>query len=246
LPLRNIFLFFGWQYFATVALLGNSSRRDYIVRTAADFDAFYANADPWRIEGARSRDKILRRSVAHFVTGKTVLELGCGEGHLTQTLFWDAARVKGIDISGVAIDRAISREMPNASFETSDFLSVPFTGYDVITAIECLYYLSVSEQNAFFEKVAHEHSKKLLIISAPIIGQNEHRRYFTHKGMLNTLAQHGISVIEFHNVNVDRKTPLANRTVANLAAALVRVPLGDLLLDALPDRLIYQRCYIAC
>jgi hypothetical protein len=52
-------------------------------------------------------------------------------------------------------------------------------------------------------------------------------------------------VIDFYNINVNRKTPLVNRTVANLAAALVRVPLGDLLLNALPDQLIYQRCYIA-
>jgi len=52
-------------------------------------------------------------------------------------------------------------------------------------------------------------------------------------------------VIDFHNINIDRKTPLVNRTVANLAAVLVRVPLGDLLLNALPDRLVYQRCYIA-
>jgi cyclopropane fatty-acyl-phospholipid synthase-like methyltransferase len=61
------------------------------VRTASDFDLFYADADPWRISAARLRDKVLRRSVARFVTGKKVLELGCGEGHLTQTIFWDAA-----------------------------------------------------------------------------------------------------------------------------------------------------------
>lgn len=69
------------------------------MRTASDFDAYYADADPWRISGARSRDEVLRRSVARFVTGKKVLELGCGEGHLTQALFWDAASVKGVDIS---------------------------------------------------------------------------------------------------------------------------------------------------
>ena len=215
------------------------------MRTESDFDAFYAKADPWSIEGARSRDKVLRRSVAQFVTGKKVLELGCGEGHLTQALFWDAASVKGIDISGVAISRATSKGMSNASFESSDFLKVSFTGYDVIAAIECLYYLSASEQEAFFDKIAREHSEKTLIISGPIIGQNEHRRYFTHKSMLDTLARHGISVIDFYNINVHRKTPLVNRTVANLAAALVRVPLGDRLLNALPDRLVYQRCYIA-
>jgi cyclopropane fatty-acyl-phospholipid synthase-like methyltransferase len=215
------------------------------LRTASDFDAFYAMVDPWHIEGARLRDRVLRRSVAQFVTGKTVLELGCGEGHLTQTLFWDAARVKGVDVSGVAINRATSKGLSNTDFENSDFLSVSFVGYDVIAAIECLYYLSEAEQEAFFDKVASQHSGKILIISGPIIGQNEHRKYFTHKSILDALARHRISVIEFHNVNVDRKTPLVNRTVANLAAALVRVPPGDLLLNVLPDRLIYQRCYIA-
>jgi predicted TPR repeat methyltransferase len=215
------------------------------VRTSSDFDAFYADADPWHISGARSRDQILRQSVARFVARKRVLELGCGEGHLTQALFWDAASVTGIDISGVAIGRAISKGISNASFENSDFLHVSYEGYGVIAAIECLYYLSSSEQEAFFDKVAREPSGKILIISGPIIGHNEHRKYFTHEGVLDTLARHGISVIEFHNVNVHRKTPLVSRTIANLAAALVRAPLGGLLLGALPDRLIYQRCYIA-
>jgi hypothetical protein len=63
--------------------------------------------------------------------------------------------------------------------------------------------------------------------------------------VLDTLTRHGISVIEFHNLNVHRKTPRVNRAAANLAAALVRAPFGGLLLNALPDRLIYQRCYIA-
>jgi len=215
------------------------------VRTASDFDAYYANIDPWRISSARSRDKALRRSVARFVTGKRVLELGCGEGHLTQALFFDAASVKGIDISGVAIGRAIAKRLPNATFENFDFLDISYEGYGVIAAIECLYYLSTSEQEAFVSKVAREHSGKPLIFSCPIIGQNEHRKYFTHKEVLDTLARHGISVIEFHNLNVHRKTARVNRAVANVAAALVRAPFGRLWLNALPDRLIYQRCYVA-
>jgi predicted TPR repeat methyltransferase len=215
------------------------------MRTASDFDAYYAEADPWHISNSHSRDEALRRSVARFVTGQKVLELGCGEGHLTQAVFWDAASVKGIDISGVAIGRAISKGLSNADFENSDFLSVSYEGYGVIVAIECLYYLSTSEQETFFAKVAREHSGKILIISAPIIGQNKHRKYFTHQGVLEALARHGISVIEFHNLDVYRKTPLVNRAVANLAAALVKAPLGGLVLNALPNRLIYQRCYIA-
>jgi predicted TPR repeat methyltransferase len=214
------------------------------LRTASDFDAHYVDVDPWRISGARSRDEVLRRSVARFVAGKKVLELGCGEGHLTQALFSDAASVKGIDISGVAIGRAIAKKLPRATFEHLDFLDFSYEGYGVIAAIECLYYLSASEQEIFFAKVAREHQGKTLIISGPIIGQNEHRRYFTHEGILETLMRHGISVVAFHNLNVYRRTPLVNRAVANLAAALTRAPLGNLMLDALPDRLIYQRCYI--
>jgi hypothetical protein len=46
-------------------------------------------------------------------------------------------------------------------------------------------------------------------------------------------------------LTVHRKTPRVNRAVANVAAALVRTPFGRFLLNALPDRLIYQRCYVA-
>src|SRR3977135_2802550 len=87
------------------------------------------------LKGPARVTKVLRRSVARFVTGKKVLELGCGEGHLTQALFWDAASVKGIDISGVAIGRAISKGLSNASFENSDFLDVSYEGYGVIAEL---------------------------------------------------------------------------------------------------------------
>ena len=208
------------------------------MRTASDFDAYYADADPWRISAKHSRDKVLRRSVAQYVAGKTVLELGCGEGHLTQALFWDAASVKGIDISGVAIGRAVSKGLPNASFEKSDFLNVSFEGYGVITAVECLYYLTPEEQEAFFAKVGREHRGKPLIISGPIIGSNEYRRYFTEVSLRETFARHGLSVLTSHNLNVYRRGILAN-----FAAVFVRLPLGSGLLDYLPTGLIYQRLY---
>jgi len=214
------------------------------MRTSSDFDAYYADADPWRISAARSRDEVLRRSVARFVTGKKVLELGCGEGHLTQALFWDAASVRGIDISGVAIGRAISKELPNASFENSDFISASFSGVDVIAAIECLYYLTPEEQEAFFAKAAREHAGKVLILSMPIIGDSEYRRYFTDFELTATFGRHAIELIGFHNINVFRKTTRVNPAIANLVAALVRAPFGSNLLDFVPEPLVYQRCYI--
>jgi cyclopropane fatty-acyl-phospholipid synthase-like methyltransferase len=208
------------------------------MRTASDFDAYYADADPWRISAKHSRDEVLRRSVAQFVAGKTVLELGCGEGHLTHALFWDAANVKGIDISGVAIGRAVSKGLLNATFEKSDFLNVSFEGYGVIAAIECLYYLTPEEQEAFFAKVSREHRGKPLIISGPIIGSNEYRKYFTDVSLRETFARHGLSVLTSHNLNVYR-----GGILANIAAVLVRLPLGSWLLDYVPTGLIYQRLY---
>jgi predicted TPR repeat methyltransferase len=214
------------------------------MRTAADFDRLYADPDPWRISRAKLRDRVLRRCVSRFVAGKSVLELGCGEGHLTRAIFSEASHVTGVDVSGVAIDRARSLKIRNAVFHHSDFLSISFEGYDVIVAIECLYYLAPSEQLQFFEKLRTEHRGKIVIISAPIIGENQHRRYFTHDEIVATFERLGVNLIEHRNINVYRQTAHAHPAVANLAAAIVRLPFGHLLLDRIPDRLIYQRCYI--
>src|SRR5262245_42933044 len=60
-----------------------STQRKPAMRTAADFNLYYATPDPWHISHARFRDKVLRRCLRPFIRGKSVLELGCGEGHLT-------------------------------------------------------------------------------------------------------------------------------------------------------------------
>lgn len=209
------------------------------MRTAADFNHFYSTPDPWQISRATFRDRVLRRSVSKFVAGKSVLELGCGEGHLTQAIFSNARSVTGIDLSNIAIDRAKARGISNAEFQSADFLRVSFEAYDVIAAIECLYYLAPEDQIAFFEKVAREHRNKVIIVSSPIIGKNEHRKYFTHEELTAIIERHGGSILKSHNLNIYRRG-----IVANFAAVLVRLPFGLGLLDRLPTSLIYQRCYI--
>jgi hypothetical protein len=110
--------------------------------------------------------------------------------------------------------------------------------YDVIAAIECLYYLTPDDQEAFFEKVACERRGKPLILSGPIIGSNEFRKYFTDQSLRKTFARHGLSVMASHNLNVYRRG-----VMATLAAGLVRLPLCSWLLDYLPRGVIYQRLY---
>ena len=124
---------------ANSACFQPGTQRKPAMRTATDFNLYYAAPDPWHISHARFRDKVLRRCLKPFIRNKSVLELGCGEGHLTQTIFSKARSVVGIDISDVAIARAKSLNLPNARFECADFLQASFEDYDVIAALECVY-----------------------------------------------------------------------------------------------------------
>jgi SAM-dependent methyltransferase len=205
------------------------------VRTAEDFNNYYATPDPWRISRAGFRDKVLRRRLTPFVRNKSVLELGCGEGHLTEAVFSKARSVVGIDISDVAIARAKLLDLPNARFENADLLQTSFEGYDVIAAIECIYYLSLKERGAFLERIVREHSGKMLLLSGPIV---DYRRYFSHKRLVYELTTLGFTLVKSYNLSVYWH-PFSSRIIANL----VKLPPGHTLLDWLPERMIYQRLY---
>lgn len=208
------------------------------MRTAADFNSFYSAPDPWRIGRFWFRDRVLRHRLANIIRNKRILELGCGEGHLTEAIFAEAGSVIGVDISDVAINRAQTKRLPHARFECGDMLRTSFEGFDVITALECIYYLSPKEQAAFFEKVAREHKGKTLIISTPIIGRGEHRQYFTHAELTATFDRLGATA-RHHNIIVRRRGLLST-----LAAALARLPGCLWLLDLMRERYVFQRLYI--
>jgi len=210
------------------------------MRTTIDFDAHYRSPDPWALKHASRRDRALGKIIAPYVDGRSVLELGCGEGHLTATVFSSAKSVKGVDISGIAVARAQALALPYASFEVSDFLAIDFTGYDVVAAIECLYYLSAAEQDAFLQKLVSEH-EGIFILSAPIIGTNEHRTYYTHSGVEQMFARHGLSILKWRNLNAYWKAGIGGAA----AAALTRFPQGESLVPYLPEAWVYQRCYVA-
>jgi SAM-dependent methyltransferase len=205
------------------------------MRTAEDFNRYYAIPDPWHISRSRFRDRVLRRCLKQFIRDRFVLELGCGEGHLTEAVFGKARSVVGIDISDVAIARAQALDLQNARFENADLLQVSYKGYEVIAAFECIHYLSHPEQGAFLEKVASEHAGKLLLLSGPII---DYTHYFSHRRLMLEFTTLGFSLIKSCNLSVYWH-PLSSRIVASL----IKLPLGYMALDWLPERMIYQRLY---
>ena len=101
------------------------------MRMADDFNRYYATPDPWGGSRATFRDRVFRRHLTRFVRNKSVLELGCGEGHLTQAIFHKARSVMAADISDVAIARAKSLDLRNARFETANLLKLP-PGYRLL------------------------------------------------------------------------------------------------------------------
>jgi hypothetical protein len=96
--------------------------------------------------------------------------------------------------------------------------------------------LTPQDQAALFEKVAKEH-RGMLILSGPIIGEDENRKYFTHQGLIEAFVSHSLHVQEFHNLNFYR------RGAWNILAVLARLSFCSRLLDLVPERLVYQRCY---
>jgi SAM-dependent methyltransferase len=205
------------------------------MRTAEDFNLYYATPDPWHISRSRFRDRVLRRCLKQFIRDRLVLELGCGEGHLTKAVFGKARSVVGIDISDVAIARAQSLDLPNARFENADLLQISYKGYEVIAAIECIQYLSHPEQGAFLEKVAREHAGKVLLLSGPIV---DYTHYFSHRRLMLEFAALGFSLIKSYNLSVYWHPPSSR-----IVASLIKLPLGHMVLDWLPEAMIYQRLY---
>ncbi|MBY0493841.1 MAG: class I SAM-dependent methyltransferase [Cyanobacteria bacterium] len=99
--------------------------------------------DPWDVRHSPfTRDRYLEvmRTLTAFAPCRSMLDVGCGEGTFTQYLTGFAGDVVGIDISATAIARA-RRGVPRARFhETSLEAFEPAVPFDVVVAIEMLYY----------------------------------------------------------------------------------------------------------
>jgi 2-polyprenyl-3-methyl-5-hydroxy-6-metoxy-1,4-benzoquinol methylase len=78
----------------------------------------------------------------------SVLDVGCGEGHLSTWLCEDTERrYLGIDLSSVAVEQARERAPHGARFEAADAATFdPHETFDIIVLNEMLYYMDEPEQ----------------------------------------------------------------------------------------------------
>jgi SAM-dependent methyltransferase len=104
-----------------------------------------------------------------YVSGKTVLDCGCGAGYGTADLALTAAHVTGIDLSGDAIDFArLTYPRPNTTYLTASCLDLPFPeqSFDLLVAFEVIEHLSGFRR--FLDECARAlKDTGLLIVSTP-------------------------------------------------------------------------------
>jgi SAM-dependent methyltransferase len=128
------------------------------LRTCVDgdphaFGRLYRLPDPWNLDVPG--EHIRFRETTRFITnaiGKhfgSVLEVGCGEGLQSKHLAHLADRIVGIDPSLLAIKRARSLKISNATFEVADVRAYrPWspTSFNLVTACELIYYFHDLEE----------------------------------------------------------------------------------------------------
>ncbi len=128
-----------------MAGIGRLAGRRYFDR--AHFDQVYASLDPWGY--ATSPYEAARREAVLAALPRrryrSVLEVGCGEGHMTRLLAERGDRVVGLDISGRAVARA-SSPPANVRVVRGDLLGpapppeAPLGGFDLVVCAEVVYY----------------------------------------------------------------------------------------------------------
>lgn len=90
---------------------------------------------------AHQRYMALVHEIGRLSPCASILDVGCGEGSLTQYVTGFARETVGIDVSGVAIERA-RRAVPRGTFHRvrlEDF--EPERRFSVVLAVEVLYYV---------------------------------------------------------------------------------------------------------
>lgn len=115
---------------------------------------FNKKVDPWAFSTSPYEKVRFERmlELAKSVPHKTILEVGCAEGHFTKFLLQISKNVTAIDVSKQALERAKKRA-PGAKYllTSLDDFKIPSQKFDLIVASEVMYY--VKDKKAMFEKL---------------------------------------------------------------------------------------------
>jgi SAM-dependent methyltransferase len=218
-------------------------------KDAFDAEAFYKISDPWHVQSQspnnKRRESVIR-SLDDLFAYRDILELGCGEGHLTQILARTSRYITGVDISETAIRRARERNIPNTTFIVGSMTDPKlYRKFDVVVLIEALYYLSPEDQSMVLSAI--KRTGATLVISAPVIGANEDRKYYTRPELMELLTSHGFKIEQERMLRLDwRAGALEHLAVRAFGLLYFLLPgaVMDPIFDQLPKRWAYQMLFV--
>ncbi len=109
-------------------------------RFLIDFHAARPGVTPFlfadgRLADGRSSYRWLLDALPPDLRGQRVLDLACGDGHLSQALSERGAAVEGVDISPVDVQAATARRLPGARFRVARAQDLPLESGSVDHAL---------------------------------------------------------------------------------------------------------------
>lgn len=178
----------------------------------ADFELKYRrSADPWEVLHPKRAGYYdwYCAIVDRYLVGNSgsVLDIGCGEGHLTHRLASEATEAMGVDVSRTAIRRA-AEAYPDVAFRAVDLTRDIELGreFDVISCSQVLYYLTPDQLWTFGRNIYRVlNDRGVIVIAANCSGGD----YFTPDEFLGICSalfeQIETDAFEHHRVFVGRK-----------------------------------------
>jgi magnesium-protoporphyrin O-methyltransferase len=154
-----------------------SKLQDYFDRTANDAWAKLTSDAP--VSGIRAtvragRDQMRSNLVSRLpesLTGKRILDAGCGTGALALELAKKGASVVAIDLSPNLIELAKERISPedrqNIDFRSGDMLDDGLGEFDYVVGMDSMIHYCAADMLVVLEKLAPRVSKKIVFTFAP-------------------------------------------------------------------------------
>ena len=154
-----------------------SKLQDYFDRTANDAWAKLTSDVP--VSGIRAtvragRDQMRANLIARLpesLTGKRILDAGCGTGALALELAKKGASVVAIDLSPnlieLAKERISSADRQNIDFRSGDMLDDSLGEFDYVVGMDSMIHYCAADMLVVLEKLAPRVSKKIVFTFAP-------------------------------------------------------------------------------
>lgn len=136
----------------------------------------------------------------HEVKGKTVVELGCGDGALSKASAYAGANVIATDISQHALKALGGNERIKTEKHFVPFTSLPDSAFDYVLAANLIAELPQEEVRLFFSELARLVKKEgKIVVSSPLdTASDEALELFLHFAETELLIQ--TVLLSYHRV----------------------------------------------